>query len=195
LTRLDPLVLVFTLGIALFGIHAIDLGVSETTPRPLAAIQWNYFLFGAVVMVAIGCVPYARWVALGPFAWTALVGLLIGVAVMGTTVNGSRRWLSIGGFAFQPSEPMKTALVLLLAKCLDRGDPVRRWTQWVPLFILAFVPFALVVRQPDLGTALMYVPIAAAVLFVAGLPLRVVGGLLVSGAALAFAAFRWLLHP
>ncbi|MEY2742494.1 MAG: hypothetical protein RIS21_862 [Planctomycetota bacterium] len=193
--KLDPLVLIFAVGIALFGIHAIDLGMSETTPRPLAAIQWNYFLLGTAVMIGVGCVPYSRWVALGPLAWGALLVLLIGVAVAGTTVNGSRRWLSLGGFQFQPSEPMKTALILVLAKCLDRGEPVRTVGRWLPLLLFAVVPFGLVVRQPDLGTALMYVPIALAVLFVAGLPLRVVGSMFAAGIVLAFAAFRWFLHP
>ena len=83
----------------------------------------------------------------------------------------------------------------MLAACFKRGDPLKRVRDWLPLLALALVPFFLVARQPDLGTALMYVPIALAVLFVGGLPLRAIVAMAVTGAGIAWAAFRFLLHP
>lgn len=192
--RLDPAVLVLTLALSAAGIVLIE-SASIPIERPLGEIQTRFFVYGCIGMIAVALVPYPKWVKLGPLAYFGLLGLLVAVATIGTTVNGSQRWLTIGSFQFQPSEPMKTALVLMLAACFRRGEPVKRVRDCLPLLILAMIPFFLVARQPDLGTALMYIPIALGILFIGGLPFRAIFFMSATGAALAYAGFRFLLHP
>jgi rod shape determining protein RodA len=106
-----------------------------------------------------------------PFYGVALL-LLVLVLVMGTSAMGARRWLEIGPLRFQPSEVAKIATVVLLARRFD--DPkldLRRMRDWLPPLVLVLVPFALVAKEPDLGTSLSFPVILVAMLFWAGMPL------------------------
>ena len=103
-------------------------------------------------------------------AISALLGLLAVVEVLGTVEMGAQRWVDIGVFNLQPSEIMKLALVLALARYFHgRTDEQVGQLRWlfVPLLMIA-VPVALVLRQPDLGTAILIVLGGLALLFLAG---------------------------
>jgi rod shape determining protein RodA len=112
------------------------------------------------------------------------------VFILGRTVSGARRWIHLGPFTFQPSELFKLIFVLTLAWALTSrwGRPLSRATLiWTG--ILVGVPFVLVVRQPDLGTALVLLPVLAAVLLGLGIRLRIFAGLILGG--LAFMPVAW----
>jgi rod shape determining protein RodA len=99
--------------------------------------------------------------------------LLVLVLAMGSSAYGAKRWLEIGPIKFQPSELAKIAMVMALARHLD--DPnlnLRRIRYWFPAAVLALIPFALVVREPDLGTSLSFPVILMVMLYWAGLPVR-----------------------
>src|SRR5207245_10572896 len=85
-------------------------------------------------------------------------------------VNGARRWIKFGGLSAQPSEIAKLALVLFLAYFLERraGNESSFWKTFLPCVIIAGVLAGLVVKEPDLGTALMLAIICAAICFAAG---------------------------
>ena len=100
-------------------------------------------------------------------------------------LSGARRWIHLGPFTFQPSELFKLIFVLTLAWALTSrwGRPLSRATLiWTG--ILVGVPFVLVVRQPDLGTALVLLPVLAAVLLGLGIRLKIFAGLILGGVAL-----------
>ncbi|MCJ7833088.1 MAG: rod shape-determining protein RodA, partial [Deltaproteobacteria bacterium] len=91
-----------------------------------------------------------------PLYWVS-IGLLIGVLLFGRTISGSQRWLTLGFFSFQPSELVKIALILALAKYFFNNEINRRYgfrDLYLPLG-MALLPALLIIKQPDLGTALL----------------------------------------
>ena len=121
------------------------------------------------------------------------VALLVGVAVAGDVVNGARRWLHIGVTRIQPSELMKIAAPLMLAWYFHRYEGTLQLRHYVTATVLLLIPAGLIVRQPDLGTALLIFASGGYVLFLAGLSWKIIGGLGVAG--LASAPVAWsLLH-
>jgi len=114
-------------------------------------------------------------------AYVAIVILLIGVEGLGAVGGGSRRWLNLKVFTLQPSELMKPAIVLALAKFYDMlpAGEIRRLSAVWPAALLMGVPFLLVLVQPDLGTALMIAFGGVTAMLLAGVPKRwFIGGLL-----------------
>lgn len=100
--------------------------------------------------------------------------LLIGVHFIGITVNGSTRWLSIGITRIQPSEIMKIAVPMLVAWYFQRYESNIRWYHYIVAFILIILPVALILKQPDLGTATLIMASGLFVIFFAGLPWKVI---------------------
>ncbi|HEY6830216.1 MAG TPA: FtsW/RodA/SpoVE family cell cycle protein, partial [Gemmatimonadaceae bacterium] len=115
--------------------------------------------------------------------YVVAVAMLIGVAMFGVVVNGSRRWLNLGVARFQPSELMKIALPLMLAWYFQKFEGRIGWRDFAFAALLIVVPVYLIKRQPDLGTALLIAASGFYVLFLAGLSWKVIVGLLALGAA------------
>jgi len=114
--------------------------------------------------------------------------LLIGVALFGIVVNGSRRWLSLGFVRIQPSEIMKIAMPLMLAWYFHKHESMLRAKHFVVATIILLLPIALILKQPDLGTSLLIGAAGFFVIFFAGLPWKVMFGLAaLAGAAMPFA--------
>ena len=106
-------------------------------------------------------------------AYVGILVLLIIVEMVGFVGKGAQRWIDLGFIRLQPSEFMKPAIALVLARFYDlipAGD-VRRWRGLWPAAMLVLVPFALILIQPDLGTAMMVLLGGVTVMFVAGLPM------------------------
>lgn len=139
-------------------------------------IRFVVFLGMAIVM---GYMP-TDWFKTATFPlYGVLIILLILVELLGFVGGGAQRWLNLGFVRLQPSELMKPAIVLTIARfysLLPVGE-IRRWSAIWPAGVLIGVPAALILVQPDLGTASMVVFSGLAVMFLAGLPLRLfVGG-------------------
>jgi rod shape determining protein RodA len=115
--------------------------------------------------------------------------LLVGVALFGDIVNGARRWLHIGVTRIQPSELMKIALPLMLAWYFNRNEASLKLRNYLFAALMLAVPAALIARQPDLGTALLITASGCYVIFLAGLPWRVIIALAVAG--LTSLPFLW----
>src|SRR6266849_5356638 len=115
--------------------------------------------------------------------------LLIAVALGGTVVNGSRRWLNFGFARFQPSELMKIALPLMLAWYFQKHETRVRFRDFILAVVLIAAPVWLIKREPDLGTALMIGASGFYVLYLAGLSWKIMLGL--AAAACAAAPLVW----
>jgi rod shape determining protein RodA len=111
------------------------------------------------------------------------LALLLGVAFFGEMRNGARRWLNLGFTTIQPSEIMKIAVPLMLAWYFHRQEQGMRLRDFAIAAILLAIPVGLIVRQPDLGTAILIFASGFFVIFLAGLSWKVIAGLGVAGAA------------
>jgi rod shape determining protein RodA len=139
-------------------------------------------------MVAISHVPPQRLMQFVLPAYVLGVVLLIGVAIAGDVVNGARRWLHIGVTRIQPSELMRLAVPMMVAWYLHYRQETLSTRHYATAAVLLLIPVGLIVRQPDLGTALMISASGIFVLFLGGLSWRIIfGGVALFGAALPFA--------
>jgi rod shape determining protein RodA len=110
---------------------------------------------------------------MGEYAFFIYIGailLLIMVLLIGKRVRGAKSWITVfGGFGFQPSEFVKIAVIIALARFLDRiGDDIRSLKNVILALIICVFPMGLILLQPDFGTALVYLPICLVMLFFAG---------------------------
>jgi len=143
----------------------VNLAVALTAMWIVAQVPTQTLLRSAVPVYLIG------------------LALLVAVAVGGDVVNGARRWLHVGVTRFQPSEMMKIAMPLMLAWYFHRRAATLRLGDYLIAAVLLAIPVALIIRQPDLGTALLVVATGCYVIFLAGLSWRIILGLVIAGAA------------
>ncbi len=152
---------------------------------PWASRQAMRFGAGVVLMLAIGAVHIRFWRSIAPLAYLGGLALLVLVELFGSVGMGAQRWIDLGVIRLQPSEPMKIALVMALALYYDWLEPSKvSHPLWVlPPVVLTLIPMALVLIQPDLGTALLLGLGAAAVMFAAGVSIWYYAAALGLGAA------------
>ncbi len=131
---------------------------SATLHEPYAASEWrNQAIYGAVgiaVMLGTAFVDYHRWQRWAIPIYVVTVLLLIFIAVKGHSALGAERWIQIGSFTFQPSEPAKVALAIVIAALLARGTYRKLWELAIPLAAVG-LPALFILKQPDLGTTLV----------------------------------------
>jgi rod shape determining protein RodA len=160
-------------------------------PHAYLKKQALFVILGVVVMVAVAIFDYRR---LEPVAYV-LYGLsvfsLLVVMVAGSHVQGSERWFNVGPLEIQPSEFAVVGLILLVAAYCDRREEEGlAWLDVFKLLILAGIPIALVLVQPDLGTAIIMMIVLLVMLAVAGLPIRILVLLVLGVAVVGLLAFE-----
>ncbi len=158
---------------------------------PWAAPQMKRFALGLGIMFAAGLVPIWFWRSMSGPAWLVAVLLLLAVELVGEVGMGAQRWLNLGFMRLQPSELAKIALVMALAAYYDWLDPdkVSRPLWLLPPLLLIAVPTLLVLRQPDLGTAILMLAGGGAMMFLAGVSLWYFAAVAVAGVGLVAAVF------
>jgi rod shape determining protein RodA len=141
---------------------------------PWASKQILRFSVGMVGLLIIALIDIKWWFRLSFPIYIVGFILLIIVEVMGQIGMGAQRWINLGFMQLQPSEFMKIAVVMVLAKYFHTAtkEDMRSIRFLIPAFILIFLPVGLVLLQPDLGTSLMIVMSGLAILFLAGAPIR-----------------------
>ncbi len=199
LARLDWLLLGAVLGLSLIGALLVWSATStrdDLTGGDPAAYLWKQVVNIALGLALLGAVLVTdhRWVRIvAPVVYLASVVGLALVLVMGTTINGSRSWLMVGGMSLQPSEFAKLAVVIGMALVLaERAEG--RWradigvVEVLGMLAVAGVPAVLIVLQPDLGTMLVLSATVFGVLAAAGTPRRWLALLAGGGVTAAVAA-------
>lgn len=141
------------------------------------------------VMFAIAWIPPARLSGASPWFYLAGLGLLALVLLFGETGKGAQRWLGAGPFRFQPSELMKLALPMVIASHLSKDMPPPSIKKVLTVLLLIITPVLLVAKQPDLGTAMLIALSGFAVLFIAGISWKLLGGF--AAVALSSAPVIW----
>ena len=158
---------------------------------PWAEPQMKRFAMGLVVMLFVAMVPIWFWRNVSALAYVASLLLLLLVEFFGATGMGAQRWIDIGFIRLQPSEVSKITLVMVLAAYYDWLDLKRTsrpvWV-FVPL-VLILVPTYLVLRQPDLGTAILMVAGGGIMMFLAGLHWLYFAAVIAAGLGVVYAVF------
>ena len=130
-------------------------------------------LIAAGIMFVVAQIPPQRLMALAVPLYVAGVALLVAVAIFGITKKGARRWINIG-ITIQPSEILKIAMPLMLAWWFQKREGQLRPLDFGVAGVLLFVPVALVMKQPDLGTSLLILAAGLSVIFFAGMSWKLV---------------------
>lgn len=164
---------------------------------PWAGLHIGRFAVFLVMAIIISYLPEELFKLASLPVYAIILLMLLGVEILGQVSGGSQRWLSLGFMRIQPSELMKPALVLAVARFYDvlpRGD-IRSFGALWPLFVLMGMPAALVLLQPDLGTTITICVGAVTVAFLAGLPMRLFVGAGIAGAIAVPLAYIFALEP
>ena len=137
---------------------------------PWASRQFSRFCVGLTMMLIVALVDIRMWLRAAYPIYGLCLALLAAVEIMGSIGMGAQRWLDLGFFQLQPSEVMKIAVILALARYFhgfDVDEAGRLRNLWIPVLIVV-APIALVLRQPDLGTAMVVAMVGGAMFWIGG---------------------------
>lgn len=165
-----PLLILLAL-MALLGLTVMHSAVGGTDWR--FAEQSKHFVVAFFVMWAIAIIPPPWIMRAAPYVYALAVVLLLGVEFFGETSKGATRWLKLGFTRIQPSEMLKITVPIMLAWYFHkRQNTELRFIDFVVALLLLAIPFALIVRQPDLGTGLLVLMAGFFVMYFAGLSFK-----------------------
>jgi rod shape determining protein RodA len=168
---LDWPLLIVTLALCTLGVLQIYSATAGTKWEDAWWKQIVWVVTGLAMMWVMAALDYHTLLGRVIYFYFAAVGLLLATAIIGNKVFGSTRWIHVAGFTFQTSEFVKIVLILLIAKQLtDLKTDKLDWKDLGKLSALVAVPLILVIKEPDLGTALTYLPILVCGVLMAGLP-------------------------
>ncbi|HUH37820.1 MAG TPA: rod shape-determining protein RodA [Spongiibacteraceae bacterium] len=170
--HLDPWLLLLLVMLSIGGLVVLYSASGQDLDAVLR--QGRFFLIAFAVMLFMAQLDPERIKRVTPFVYVGGVGLLVAVLVMGTDAKGAQRWLSVGGFRFQPSEIMKLVVPMAAAWYLSARTLPPRFKHVGVALVLVALPAALIVRQPDLGTAILIAASGLFVLFLAGVAWKLI---------------------
>lgn len=170
---------------------AMLYSAGEGSWNPWATRHIIRFVIGLFLMIMVAVTDIRIWMRHAYTLYFLVLGLLIAVEVMGVIGMGAQRWIDLGVIQLQPSEIMKITLVLALARYFHGAslEEIGRPTSLIIPLLLVAAPVVLVIRQPDLGTAIMLTMTAGVIFFLAGVRTWKFG--LVIGAILAAMPLAW----
>jgi rod shape determining protein RodA len=143
----------------------------------LAKKQFIWLFLGIVCMFAFIFINYQSLGSYAAIIYGAGIFLLLITLIFGTEVKGAKSWLRIKGMGFQPAEFMKIALIIALAKYLSmREKKIANINELFVPFLIAFFPMILIAVQPDLGYAILIIPVLIVMLFLAGANINILLG-------------------
>jgi len=184
---IDGTLLAIALALMALGLATLYSASDESLARVSAQLV-NLAVALTLMWIAARIPPQTLMRFAGP-AYLAGIALLVAVALFGDVVNGARRWLNLGFGRFQPSEMMKLALPLMLAWYFHRKESTLKLRHFAVAALILLVPFGLIVRQPDLGTAALVGAAGFYVIFFAGISWKVLATL--AGLGMAVLPLAW----
>jgi rod shape determining protein RodA len=189
---IDQTLLVLLLTLSMLGLAAL---YSATSDSPARLVNQLVSLSVALTAMWVAAqIPPQTLMRLAVPAYVVGLAFLVAVALFGDVVNGARRWLHVGVTRFQPSEMMKLALPLMLAWYFHKNESALRLRDFAVAAVILAVPFGLIARQPDLGTAMLVGAAGFYIIFFAGLSWRIMIGLGVAFVAALYPLWNFVLH-
>lgn len=192
----DWVILLLAVIIAVIGLMEIYSTTAHSALAGQFKRQIYWVLLGVLLAILVSRVDYHFLLEQTPWLYGLSILALAGLLIAGPKIAGVKRWLPIGGLTFQVSEIVKLVIIITVAAHFaeKRGQYVT-WKDFVKLGILVALPMILVGLEPDLGTALTFLPIAAAGFFLAGIRARQVVVLCLLGALAVPVAWHYFLRP
>ncbi len=190
----DWVLLTFILLICGLGVMEIHSATLHTKFAGAHIKQIYWIVAGVGCMFVVSLFNYTAILEQVHWLYIASIGSLMGVMLFGQKYLGARRWIKMpGGWHFQPSEWVKLVLILAMAKYFaDLHQRELSWSDFMKAGAIVAIPMLMVLRQPDLGTALTYLPIAIMGLFLGGLRFKQASVVIVAGALLLPVAWHVL---
>jgi rod shape determining protein RodA len=195
--HLDPVLVLTALGLTSIGMVAIysaklvSLTAQELSPTLYVSRQLIALVIGIVAMVILAVIDYRLLRVFAPALYVvSLVLLVLTITPLGTEINGSQRWIVLGGFQLQPSELAKLAVLVALASFLHNAKGEPHGGHVATGLALALVPIGLVFIQPDLGTSIVFMWLTAVLFLLSGVKVRYLIGLLVAGVGFVVVALQ-----
>lgn len=177
----DWVLLGFVLLLSLISVLEIKSATLHTKFHGFDQKQIGFLAVGLVLMFLMSLIDYHRLIDIVPYAYGVSLVSLVAVLAVGTKVLGAKRWIRVPGGHFQPSEWIKLVLIVSVARYFwGMAGRELTWMQIAKAFALVCVPMLMVLKQPDLGTALTYVPILVCGLFLGGINFKQAGILILT---------------
>ena len=174
----DPLLILSVMAITAMGallVYSATRGpATELDPADTSFLTRQVFfaVVGASLGLFAALINIERIRSLVSVAYISTLGLLLGILLFGTDINGTQAWYRLGGFTFQPSEPGKLVLIVTLATVFS-SDRVG-FQRMAAGLLLAGVPIGLILLQPDLGTVLVYIVVTAVMIMMSNISMRLI---------------------
>jgi rod shape determining protein RodA len=177
----DWVLLGFVLLLSVISVLEIKSATLQTKFHGFDHKQIGFLAIGIVLMFLISLIDYHRLLDIVHWAYGIGILSLVAVALFGTKVLGGRRWISFHGAHFQPSEWIKLILIVAVARFFwGLAGRELTWTEIGKVSAMVFLPMAFVLKQPDLGTSLTYLPILICGLFLGGIRFKQVALILLA---------------
>ncbi|WP_294406843.1 rod shape-determining protein RodA [uncultured Clostridium sp.] len=181
LRDIDKTILFSMISIVLYGIFNIYLCTKGGVNSGCGIKQFLWLLISLVILYIFLAIDYSVIMNYVPLFYWGAVLLLIGTTFFGTVVNGARGWIKFGPVSLQASEIAKIGIILMLAKKLDEMDgKINNVKNFFVLVFYCAVPVVFILKQPDMGMAMVCFFIVLGIFYVSGLDLKIIGGGLVS---------------
>lgn len=157
--------------LSLFVIASATKSVAPATdPLYYVKRQLIWMALGTVVLVVVTWIDYRQFKKMAPYIYWGSIALLAVVLVHGQSALGAQRWIQLGPFQLQPSEFAKVAIIVGLANHLDNKKSLTRWRDLVSPLVYVGIPMLMILKQPDLGTTLVFAAITVGMFYMAGVP-------------------------
>ena len=170
LLLLIPAIILITIGV--FFIYSSRIDSTGVLVSDEYIKQIIFGSTGLVLIFAFSLFDYRRFERSSKYIFFAMLAVLVYTLFLGRKVNGARSWIGFGSAGLQPSELGKVVFILFFASILQKTEQMSPLKRFIFLCIILACPMGLILLQPDLGTASVYVPIFIAMCFVAGVPVR-----------------------
>ncbi|MBN1438149.1 MAG: rod shape-determining protein RodA [Anaerolineales bacterium] len=184
--------------LVLFGIVEIRSAVADNASlADSAQRQATFAAIGLVILLGATLIDYHFWRSVSRLLFLGILLLLFYVELTGTESFGATRWIRVGGITIQPSEVAKISLIIILADDIARNEErLQTWSGLLRTLVLAAIPAVVILREPDLSTAILTMVLWAAMAFAAGMPPRFIAVLGVAALILPFLALAFnLMEP
>lgn len=156
------------------GVAFVFSAAAASDPGSRLYLRQSFFYLVGLGLATVVCLaPYHVWSRFATIIYWLCILALLCVFLFGAERFGAKRWINLGIFQFQPSEFAKIGFILMMANFLSRPvDELRLPGIFLKALALIALPFVMILKEPDLGSALVFFPIGLVMMFVAGVPLR-----------------------